>query len=255
VGLFSVGLTISNLAVQGPMLFTGGLLPYFSESFGRNAVDDIRSGYATATRIIGFLVFPACFGLAGIMPSILPLIYGQDFAEVVPAATVLVVASSITAVASVGTNLLYGLDRSDFIFVSGAVGAVLSVVAGLTLIPMFGVFGASCGRAAIQVAVAVFAAWFIMHRLRCPIPAKDLLRLMIAAAVCGVAARGCSAVISGVVAIPLSILIGAIVYLATVRLLRALPRNDVNRLQWLGQRLPKPLRSFSAKGLRLIFGL
>jgi O-antigen/teichoic acid export membrane protein len=254
VGLFAVGLTFSNLAVQGPMLLTGGLLPYFSESFGRNAIDDIRSSYATATRIVGFLVFPACFGLAAIMPAALPLIYGQAFADVVPAAMVLVAASSFPAVASVGSNLVYGLDRSDFIFVSGATGAMLSVLTGLTLIPMFGVMGAACTRAAIQVAMVVFGTWFITRRLNCRTPVGDLGRLLIAAAVCAIAAHACIALIPGIASLPVSILTGALVYVAAVRLLHALPKSDVVRLKSLCQRLPKPLRISSQFGLQLMFG-
>jgi O-antigen/teichoic acid export membrane protein len=254
VGLFTVALTFSNLAVQGPMLLTGGLLPYFSESFGRNAIADIRDGYSAATRIMGFLVFPACFGLAAIMPAALPLIYGQAFVDAVPAAIVLVTASSFAAVASVGSNLVFGLDRSDFIFVAGWAGAALSILAGLTLIPMFGVMGASWARAAIQMAMVALGMWFIVRRLKCRTPLSDLARLLIAAALCAIAARGCIVFLPGIAALPVAILTGAIVYVAAIRLLRALPKNDVDRLQSFCRRLPKALRVSSEFGLQLIFG-
>jgi O-antigen/teichoic acid export membrane protein len=254
VGLFSVALTFSNLAVQGPMLLTGGLLAYFSEGFGRNAIDEMRNGYASVTRIMGFLAFPACFGLAAIMPTVLPLIYGPAFAGAVPAAMVLVIASSFTAVASVGSSLVNGFDRSDFIFVSGGIGAVLSVLAGFTLIPMFGVMGASCGRAAIQITMMALGTWFIVRRLHCRTPLHDLARLLAAATVCALAARGCLILVGGVMALPVSILVGAIVYIVIVRILQVIPKSDVARLKSLCQRFPKGIRTVSELSLRLAFG-
>jgi O-antigen/teichoic acid export membrane protein len=254
VGLFTVALTFSNLAAQGPMLLTNGLLPYFSERFARNAIEEIRDGYNTATRIMGFLVFPACFGLAAIMPAALPFLYGQAFADAVPAATVLVIAASFGAVATVGSNLVSGLDRSDFIFVSGGTGAALSIFAGLTLIPTFGVIGAAWGRAAIQLAMIVFGMWFIMQRLQCPPPLRDLGRLLLAAALCAFAARCCIVLVPGVAALPVAISIGVVVYVVASRLLRVLPKDDVARLRSFCGRLPNTLRVSSEFCLQWMFG-
>jgi O-antigen/teichoic acid export membrane protein len=254
VGLFTAALTFSNLAVQAPMLLTGGLLPYFSENFGRNAHENIRAGYSTGTRIMGFLAFPACFGLAAITPAAFPLLFGQAFVAAVPATVVLVIASSFGVVAAVGSNLVWGVDRSDFMFLAGGTGAVLSIVAGLTLIPMFGVMGAAYARALIQIAMVGLGMWFIMRRLQCPAPLRELGQLMIAAATCAASAHVIVTLVPGTLGIFLAILGGALTYLVAVRLFCALPKSDVIRLHLLSQKLPKLLRGFSQSGLVLIFG-
>jgi O-antigen/teichoic acid export membrane protein len=135
VGLFTVAVTLANLASQGPMLLTAGLLPYFAANFGKGAVGEMRTAYATATRVLAFLVLPSCFGLAALLPIALPLVYGHDFADAVPAATVLVLAAGVGATASAGTTLVMAMDRSDFVFVSGLISGVLAITAGLTVIP------------------------------------------------------------------------------------------------------------------------
>jgi O-antigen/teichoic acid export membrane protein len=254
VGMFTVALTFSNLAVQGPVLLTGGLLPYFSESYGRNALEEIREGYGTATRLMGFLAFPACFGLAAIMPAALPLVYGQAFSDAVPAAIILVTASSFAAVSSVGASLVFGADRSDFVFVSGCIGAALSIFAGLTVIPLFGVLGASWSRAGIQTGLVAFGLWFILQRLRCRTPLRDLARLLIAAALCALSARASILLIPGLVAIPIAVLAGISVYVVAVRILTPLPSKDVDRLRSICRKLPGVLRISSVFGLHLIFG-
>ncbi|MBV9860773.1 MAG: oligosaccharide flippase family protein [Alphaproteobacteria bacterium] len=254
VGLFTVGLTLSNLATQGPMLLTAGLLPYFAENFGKNAFTKIRDGYATATRMLAFLVLPACFGMAAIMPAALPLIYGQAFAGAVPAATVLVVAAAIGATSSVGANLVNALDRSDFICLSGLLAATLTIAAGLSVIPAFGLMGAAWARAAIQISAVALGCWFVSCRLRCPLPLNDLARLLLAAALCAVAARASLAVLSGAARLPLAILSGIGTYIAAVRGLRALPPADAARLTAFVRRLPAGVQETLSFGLRLVCG-
>ena len=252
VGLFSVGLTLANIAAQGPMLLTPALLPHFAQNFGRNALAEMRTTYATATRLLAFLVFPACFGFAAVMPAVLPMMYGSAFADAVPAATVLVLAAGIGATASVGSSLVMAMDRSDFVFLSGALAAVLTVIAGLTIIPMFGLMGAAWTRCAIQTAAVGFGAWFILRRLNCPLPLLDLGKLLLAAILCGATARLCLFVVSGPISLPMAIAAGAAAYVAAVKLLRALPAGDIERLRALFRSLPIRLQRPAEMALRLI---
>jgi O-antigen/teichoic acid export membrane protein len=141
------------------MLLTAGLLPYFAENFGRGAVGEMREAYATATRVLAFVVLPTCFGLAALLPILLPMMYGRAFADAVPAATVVVLASGVGAIAFVGTTLVMAMDRSDFVFFSGLACAVLAIVTGFTVIPAFGVMGAAWSRAAIQIAAVAMGCW------------------------------------------------------------------------------------------------
>ena len=238
VGLFTVAVTLANLASQGPMLLTAGLLPYFAQSFGTGAVEKMREGYITGTRVLAFLVLPACFGLAALLPALLPLMYGEAFADAVPAASVLVLAAGIGAISSVGTSIVMAMDRSDFAFVSGLVAAVLAVAAGLTVIPAFGLMGAVWTRAAIQLVAVVMGSGFIFWRLAFPLPLFDLGRLLLSASLCGLAARSCVALIPGPVSVVLAVAIGAVTYALSVRVLHALHPADAERLRMLCHRLP-----------------
>lgn len=254
VGLFSVGVTLANLAAQGPTLLTAAILPHFAQGFGQAAIKDMRPAYAAATRVMAFLVFPAAFGMAAILPAALPLIYGREFAEAVPAAMVLVVAAGIGAISTVGASLVLAMDRSDFVFLSGAVAAALTLLAGLTVIPAFGLLGAAWARAAIQLSAIAFGSWFIVARLRFPMPFRELGKLLLAAGLCGVAARASLAAIPGWLSLPAAIGAGAIVYVAAVRMLYALPASDIDRLRAMSRILPRPLASAIGLLLRLLDG-
>jgi O-antigen/teichoic acid export membrane protein len=242
VGLFTVAVTLANVAAQGPMLLTAGLLPYFAESFGRGAVHEMRVAYTTATRVLAFLVLPVCFGVAALLPVALPLLYGRDFAAAVPAATVLVLAAGVGAVASVGTTLIMAMNRSDFVFISGLIAAALAVAAGLTVIPAFGVMGAAWSRAVIQVAAVALGSGFIFWRLRFPLPLFDLTKMLLAAAICGTAARCCLAIGGTSATLPPAIAAGMVSYGIAVRALRALHAHDAARLRLLCRVLPHRCR-------------
>jgi O-antigen/teichoic acid export membrane protein len=252
VGLFTVAVTLANLAAQGPMLLTAGLLPYFAQSFGKGAVGEMREAYATATRVLAFLVLPTCFGMAALLPVALPLVYGDAFAGAVPAATVLVLAAGVGATASVGTTLVMAMDRSDFVFASGLVSAALSVAAGLTVIPAFGLMGAAWSRAVVQIGAVALGGGFVFWRLRFPLPFSDLAKLLLAAALCGSVARCCVALSTGVASLLLAVVAGAVTYAVAVRALRALHPTDADRLRVLSRALPTAARIVCERAIGLL---
>jgi O-antigen/teichoic acid export membrane protein len=252
VGLFTVAVTLANLASQGPMLLTAGLLPYFAANFGKGVTDEMKAAYAAATRVLAFIVLPICFGMAGLLPTALPLVYGEAFAGAVPAATVLVLAAGIAATASVGTTLVMAMDRSDFVFVSGAGSAVLAIAAGLVVIPAFGLMGAIWSRAAIQLAAIAMGAGFVLWRLRFPLPIADLARLLVAAAICGLTARAVLALSHDALALIPAIAAGALSYAVAVRLLGALPAADAERLRLLCRAFPERVHAGAERVIGLL---
>lgn len=254
VGLFSVGLTLANFAAQGPMLLTAALLPRFAQDYGKGALAEMRAAYAAVTRVLAFLVFPACLGMVAVLPSALPMVYGTAFAGAIPAATVLVIAGAVGAISSVGASLIMATDRSDFLFLSGLVAALLTVVAGVTVIPAFGLMGAVWARAVVQVAAVAIGAWFIIRRLHFPLPLWDLGKLLVAAILCAAAARLSLAAVPGILALPAAIAAGIVVYVAAVRSINGLPSSDIAWLRTLGSRLPAPLRRGVNLVLRLVEG-
>ncbi|MDX7950393.1 lipopolysaccharide biosynthesis protein [Lichenihabitans sp. Uapishka_5] len=254
VGLFSAGMTLANLAVQGPLMLTWALMPRFAELHGQHDRDSMLRLYATGTRLLAFLVFPASFGLAAVLPSLLPLLYGQAFAGAIPAAQVLVCAASLAAISSVGSNLVWGLERSDADFYASLAGAALALVGGVVLIRPFGDMGAAASRALTQACAVGISSWFLWARLGFAIPVGALLRLFGAALLCGGVARGVLALHPGVLGLAVAIPSGAITYVAAVRLFGALTADDTARLHGLVAALPWPIARRADPWARLILG-
>jgi O-antigen/teichoic acid export membrane protein len=241
-GLFSVGATLAAMATQGPMLLTGGLLPYFAENIGAQNHEAIREGMATGTRLIAFMVLPMCLGTAAITPELLPMIYGAEFEVAVPAATLLVASAALGACGLVATQVVFANERSDFVLLCNLGGVVAAMFVGFFIIPSFGLMGAAWGRVAVQLLMVLAGFWFVEFRLGYPVPFNHLARLLLAASLCAGVAHACITLVPGLLGMVLAIVLGAAIYFVSVRLLRALPESDVERLRILTRHLPDFLR-------------
>jgi O-antigen/teichoic acid export membrane protein len=245
VGFFAVGLSLAAMAVQGPTLLTGGLLAHLAENYGKRNFQALRDTARIGTRMLAFLVLPMCFGMAAILPELLPFIYGKPFSGAGPAAEVLVASAALGASAAVATNVVIAYERTDIIALNGAIGIILTMLVGLFVIPHFGLMGAAWGRAAVQLVIVVIGFWFVERRLECPLPWTHIARLALAAAVCAAAARTTTILLPGVFGLPAAILVGGMVYLLAVYLLRALPEEDLRHLWALSANLADKLRARS----------
>jgi O-antigen/teichoic acid export membrane protein len=254
VAMFTVGLALTALAAQGPMLLTTGLLSFLSEKHGRSEIEAMKEAFATSTRILAALAFPACLGMAAIMPVLLPLIYGKAFAPAVPAAILLACAAAISVTSIVATNLVQAVERSEFIFFSSVFGALLAVLAGFLLVPSFGVMGAAVSRTAIQATIVAVGLWFVARHLGYPPPLASLGRLLLAALIAASSAVVCVVAIDHPFSILIAIPTAMGIYITALRMTRALPASDLVHLAKLARALPTPLVDVACRILNFVGG-
>jgi O-antigen/teichoic acid export membrane protein len=252
VGLLSVGMTLANLAVQGPLMMTWGLLPKFAEHFGNSQTIAASEAYATSTRFMALVAFPACFGLAALLPELLPILFGAGFTPAIPAAILLTCGAAIPAAAIVGTNVVWAADRSDLDFYSGLIGACIAVAGCMTLIPAFGLMGAVASRVITQISVVAIFTFLMAKKLHIAPPFIDLGKILAAAIVCAVTARLVMVTVNGFIAIPLAVAAGAVVYAIATRLFHALPKADAIKIRAMAASLPKQAEWIVDRALALI---
>lgn len=252
VGLFTAALTFSNIASQGPMLLTGALTPFFARQAALNDVDKLKTSYAMVLRLFALAVAPACFGLAAIAGELLPLIFGKAFAPAVPASAILLAASAITLSFSISTIYLLSLEKTRIVLIFAAIGALLMIIAGLTVIPQFGATGAAASRAAIQLLVVSSGVWYAAKYLGAAPPLRDLLMLLLSAAATGIVAFILATEVGGVLGIVAAIAAGPFVYGAMLKLSGALHPDDATELVRMTALLPAPISLWAERTIRFI---
>jgi O-antigen/teichoic acid export membrane protein len=252
VGLYSVGFTLASLAIQGPMLLTGGFLPFFSEYSRSDRTEELQRMLRGGTRMLAIVTLPMCFGMAALIPELLPMLYGSAFSEGGLAAAILVCFAGIGATVSVPSAFVVGLERSDFAFLSNVSGAILSVGLGFLLVPPYGIIGAAVARGVVQLFLVALTFWFVKRRLGYSLPILELLGMLVAAIGCALVVR---LVLSSMHEIPgmlVAIPAGALAYFVLIKLLRALPMSDVEHLESLFGRLPSTIKGPLRRSLLLI---
>jgi len=256
IGLFNSGLTLSNLAVQLPVMLTWGLIPHFAERVGRKEFDRVGQDYQTGTRMMAFMLLPSCIGLSVIMPVVLPLLYGPQFADATTLAIILVCGAGLASTTTIAWNVIWAMERTDIDLFLGVIGAIVALIGDLTIIPTYGPVGAAISRVAAQSTVSILTVLFVVRSLRISLPIMDLGKILISALACGVAARLSIIVVPGPQGLPLAISLAVVVYLMAIRITKALPESDIARFRSLALALPpglsapahRILNAFSGRG-------
>jgi O-antigen/teichoic acid export membrane protein len=241
VGLFTVSLTLANMACV-PMFLCTALLPHLSSLVGEDALERTRVTYRYNLRLLALIVLPGCFGLAAITPALLPAIYGQAFRDAVPSAMLLITFSACITLSWVPTTFLLAREETRLVMITSAIGAALTIVSGLTLIPLFGTLGGAVGRAAMHAAVFATTLYLLAARLGCRPPTGDLVRLLLAAMACGAVALAVVSQWQSWPAIGLATVAGIVTYGVALRLFGALKREDAQRLRKILSLLPRRLQ-------------
>ena len=225
VAMFSVGVSLAALAQQSLIFFSGCLMPHFSELHGKQDMLTLREQHVRVTRLMALILAPTSFLLAAVAPVLLPLVYGKPFTPAV-APAVVTIAFSVIGFANAGSNVLYAMERTHFIALSGLLGAVLSVTAGLVVIPHWGAIGAAWSRAIVQVLMIALLAWYLMTKLHVPYPIKAILQISASAAFPSLVVYAVLRWQPNPLLIPILLLIGTGLYFVLIQVFRVVPEED-----------------------------
>lgn len=253
IGYFAVGMTLAGLVVQLPEQMSAALMPYFGRHHDNDDMDQLQKSYNRVFRWVGLFIFPICFGGAAIMPEFLPLLFGNEFIPAVPSATILIGTACITAMTIFPSAMIAARERSDFFLWASPSMAVIMVVLLALVVPSSGAVGASIVRAFVHTLWLVLLCSYCWSRLSMAPPIWDLIKIGASAAVCAGVAYAVVESHPNLLGLGLSIIAAAIVYPICLRLVSAIPADDVEVLGFnLGSALPAPLVKLSMRVLHLV---
>jgi O-antigen/teichoic acid export membrane protein len=174
IAMFTVGLSLAQIATQGPLLLGSALIPHFAQLAGAGDVQRIRSTYSALTRVLAFLLFPVCLLVAAASPVAVPLLFGRPFRDAAGNAAILVAFASLGAIGSAGTSVMYAMGHSRFIAVSGTLGAMVGLVAFAYAIRDWGAVGATWARSVLQIGLLAWGHWYLYKAVRLSVPLRDV---------------------------------------------------------------------------------
>lgn len=226
VGVFTVALTVAEMAAQLPPLIVSALLPRFSEQSGQGARDHMMRLYRTMTALMAVVMFPLCICLAAVTPALLPLVFGAEFAGAVPVASLLLIVTAINSLGGTTLQVILSLGKTRILLASNAVGLIGVILSSFLLIPHYGLMGAAWSRGIIQILVILIEMIYAAVQLGFRPPYRALATIALAAVAQGAVAYAIVHIMGGAGSVVLAIPAAILTYLVAIRLLGVLPLVD-----------------------------
>lgn len=151
VAFYTLGFGLSATAMKlVPGAFSGILLPTLTETHLREEKWVLRRRFYRATGILIAIVAPMVILGYSLAPLVIPLLYGTGYQPVIDVFRIVLLGSSLGAVASVSAALLYGAEKPGFILKFGLLTAVFNIFLNIYLIGNFGLIGAAWANTIAQ---------------------------------------------------------------------------------------------------------
>jgi O-antigen/teichoic acid export membrane protein len=252
VGLFAVAATVTAMAAQLAPLLLSALLPYLSEQQGLGAHDRIHRMYRTMVGVSALLVVPLCIGIAAIAPVLVPFMFGADFADAAPVASVLLIAAALVSPGVTTASLIYSTGKSGFLLISSSLGLAGTMALGFLLIPRFGLMGAAWSRSIVQVSVIAIETWYVTRRLGFAPPFRAFGAITLAAVIQGAVAYSLATGLGGIASLAVAIPAAVVVYAVTLRIFSVLPMVDPALIDALIKHVPPRVMRLLSRIIKLL---
>jgi O-antigen/teichoic acid export membrane protein len=199
IGIYSIAFATVTALVLIPETLAAVMAPAFATLFGAGQRDRMISGYGRGVRILLVLALPLTTATAALVPTLLEVVYGRDFAAAGDVLLVMIVLFPLLPLYQVSNAVLVGMGKAAIPLVIGIVAAVINIGLAFVFIPDLDAIGAAIAVTVAQGAVsAMTVAYAISLTGSVRIDPGTLLRALVASAVAGGAGFAVVATLGGV---------------------------------------------------------
>ncbi|WP_042119111.1 oligosaccharide flippase family protein [Rhizobium etli] len=243
VGYYAVGLSIANIALQLPIQMTGSLLPYYSER--RHSSDDSTlpvEVFAAVTRSMAYIVLPMSLGLAAISSELVLVVFGEAFRRSGTVVALLALVAPAYTFMQILSLYLLSMDRARSRLNISVIGGLLMVAGCLLVVPRLAAEGAAIVRILVFVAMSVMMIRQTGFGSQLSGLYASLTKVTLASVLCACAAISVLEFVHGLIGLISAIFAGTLAHFAALRVLRAVPAEDVEVMRSIVEKMPSALR-------------
>ncbi|MBB4191124.1 O-antigen/teichoic acid export membrane protein/pimeloyl-ACP methyl ester carboxylesterase [Rhizobium aethiopicum] len=243
VGYYAVGLSIANIALQLPIQMTGSLLPYYSER--RHSSDDSTlpvEVFAAVTRSMAYIVLPMSLGLAAISSELVLVLFGEAFRRSGTVVALLALVAPAYTFMQILSLYLLSMDKVRSRLNISVIGGLLMVAGCLLIVPRLAAEGAAIVRILVFVAMSVMMIRQTGFGSQLSGLYASLTKVTLASVLCACAAISVLEFVHGPIGLISAIIAGMLAHFAALRVLRAVPLEDVEVMRSIVEKMPSALR-------------
>jgi O-antigen/teichoic acid export membrane protein len=215
-----------------PAALAGALAPAVATLLGAGSLERIRSGYGRAMRLIGLVSLPLTAAGLALGPTLLLLVYGQEYAEGQDVLRIMLIGFPLVATMHASLALLTGLGRILVPTVACGVAAAINIGLDVALIPGGGATGAAIANLGGQVTAAVLVSAYALRAVGgIQMEARALVGAIVASAAGGLAAWAVARPLPDGPGFVLGLAAGVAVFGLVATVLRVIPAADAAWLE------------------------
>jgi O-antigen/teichoic acid export membrane protein len=239
VGFYALAFMLStSLFGLLPSSFTTSLLPVISEKYGSSSGESIRKIYYTATRYLLYLTFfLATLGLTFASPLI-ALFFGENYLPAVNIFRLILITSCFGTVAGVASTTLYAAEHQKKMVKLVGFTALLNLLLDLSLIPLWGLYGAVLANGISQFTVSLGTFFILKKALGFRFPFSDLAKASLSSLVAGGTLLFLSRYFESIPYLVIGSLISGAVFLLCLILIKTFNSEDVAVFRKVGEKFP-----------------
>ena len=232
-GILSKVDNLTNLPIAINLAFSTALVPAISESIAKKeyTVASKRLSFSILASII--IIIPCAIGYICLSDQILNLIYpnAPDGGIVLKLSSIAMIFVALSQTINGG---LYGINKPLIPAISLAIGAVIKLILNLILVsnPSINILGAPISSIICQIIAFIICYKALTKKVKLNIrPVRYILKPLLAGIIMGVSVyfinMGLNMIMSATISTLLSILSGAIIYVAMIFILKILTKDEI----------------------------
>jgi len=235
-----MAVTLYNLIPTFTVAFGVSALPAITTAWTEKNSIELKENVEAVLRITMLLVLPTGIGMSAMSHGVLTLLYGGKPAEVeiaAPLLAVLGIAVIFSATCSPVNSMLQAVGRADLpVKIMVGCAAFKLTFNYITVgIPQINILGAAIGTLICYVLIMVISMFFLLRITNLKLNfmnvfIKPLISALLCAATAVLVAKGVMTLASENVGTVIGIMCGAVVYVVSLVLLRAITEEDIKKL-------------------------
>ncbi len=169
LGQYGLATQVTNFVSEAMTPFNQVLLPYLANS----PADQHKIMVGRIARLNLFIAISAAIVIAGTSWIFIPLLFGRQFAEAIPATQILTVGIIFISQRLVFANYFKAINRIKYSIMASWGGVVITVLLDFLLIPPYGIVGASVATVTAYGVTSIFLIYHASKRI--DLKATDIL--------------------------------------------------------------------------------
>jgi O-antigen/teichoic acid export membrane protein len=231
LGVYTAALTAFSVLSSITVSVNNALLPAYSNIHWRSGLVSCKRATWLASRYASLLMVPLSFGLVATAKVALTTFVGQAYVGGSDSLAILSLFFALTAFGSVLSNMLVALSETRTIMWITVASVLLAVGSAYALLPLMGITGASLARGLIMI-VSLGLTIIALKRMNAvSIDLEALWKTLVAGGVMAGVLVIVQMMFYSSFLLPAYVVLGLIVYLATLRLLKAVRAHDIELIR------------------------